>query len=150
MPHLWIAMKEDCSICNRKADIDFNRVEVWSSSLWRLTISRYSSVRGFCYLEPIRHIEHITDLDGREAETFGRALADAASSIKESTGSELVYVYIYGDHIPHLHVHLAPHRTNDIYADDVVKAGIVLDGKDLEQGELNNLVSSIREMMASS
>ena len=42
------------------------------------------------------------------------------------TGAELIYLYIYGGHIPHLHVHLAPHRQGDVFYDDLVKEGIVL------------------------
>ncbi len=114
----------DCDICNGKADLTFRRVEVWRNATWRLTMSTFSDVKGFCYLEPIKHIEYITELEGKEADEFGKILAYASKAIKKATGAKLVYVYIFGDHIPHLHMHLAPHFDGDYYADDVIKSGI--------------------------
>lgn len=111
--------EEECAICNGKADDTFKRIEVWSNDRWRLTMSTYKSIRGFCYLEPKRHIQYITDLDGKEATEFGSILAMVSSAIKNATNSKLVYLYIYGDHMPHLHVHLAHHVDGDILVDDI-------------------------------
>jgi len=87
------------------------RTEVWSDDLWRLTSSQASEVAGFSYLEPRRHITDITELDGDEAASLGETIAAASKAIKEATGADLVYVYVFGDGVPHLHIHLAPHRT---------------------------------------
>ena len=86
------------------------RTEVWSDDLWRLTVADVSEVAGFSYLEPRRHISDITELDGEEAATFGATIAKTSAAIKAATGADLVYAYIFGDGVPHLHVHLAPHR----------------------------------------
>jgi diadenosine tetraphosphate (Ap4A) HIT family hydrolase len=141
-------MSVDCSICNGKADEEFKRVEVWSDELWRLTMSTYKQVRGFCYLEPRRHIPYITDLQGREAAGFGSIISRAARAIKSATGAKLVYVYIYGDHIPHLHVHLAPHVDGDIFVDDVIKSGTNLEESLLSHDEESGLAKSIGEIMS--
>ncbi len=103
--------ESDCPLCSGQ-DLDeaLIRTEVWSDSLWRLTTVRIGEVAGFSYLEPRRHIRDITELDGQEAVTFGTAIAAASSAIKDATGADLVYAYIFGDAVPHLHVHLAPHR----------------------------------------
>lgn len=87
------------------------RTEVWSDDLWRLTSAKASEVAGFSYLEPRRHIADITELDGDEAATLGTTIAAASKAIKGATGADLVYVYVFGDGVPHLHIHLAPHRT---------------------------------------
>lgn len=87
------------------------RTEVWSDDLWRLTSSEASEVAGFSYLEPRRHISDITELDGDEAATLGPTIATVSRAIKDATGAELVYVYVFGDGVPHLHIHLAPHRS---------------------------------------
>lgn len=101
----------DCALCAGEAmDGALMRTEVWSDDLWRLTTASVTEVAGFSYLEPRRHIADITELDWPEAESFGKAIAAASTAIKEATGAELVYVYIFGDTVPHLHVHLAPHR----------------------------------------
>ena len=103
---------DDCALCDGAAmDDALMRTEVWSDDLWRLTSAKVTEVAGFSYLQPRHHIAEITELDGPEAESFGKAVAAASAAIKEATGAELVYVYIFGDNVPHLHVHLAPHRS---------------------------------------
>ncbi len=119
---------ENCRICNGTADKEFKRVEVWSNNHWRLTMTTYKSVKGLCYLEPKRHIRYITELDGEESLTFGSIVSKCSKIIKDIFQAQLVYVYIYGGHIPHLHVHLAPHTEDDIFFDDVVKnEGLISD-----------------------
>jgi diadenosine tetraphosphate (Ap4A) HIT family hydrolase len=106
--------KLDCVLCRGVAgDLELQRIQVWEDSLWRLTVSLDAEILAFSYLEPKRHIPHITDLDGEEAHTFGEVLARVSRVLKEETGAELVYVYVFGGGVPHLHVHLAPHRPDD-------------------------------------
>jgi len=115
------------------ADPGFFREQVWQDDLWRLTTSSGPGdpTLGFSYLEPKRHIPHITDLDGEEAATFGPVLARCTAALKAATGAELVYVYVFGDSIPHLHVHLAPHRAGDALV------GVPIQGE-LEEQVLEN------------
>lgn len=116
----------DCAICQGvEGDPELGRVEVWRDDLWRLTVSIESEVPGFAYLEPIRHISHITDLDGPEADSFGAVLARISNALKEATGAELVYLYVFGGGIPHLHVHLAPHRTGDALNTQLIRGEVV-------------------------
>ena len=138
--------EQECAICDGSADEMFKRMEIWSDDRWRLTASRYHGVYGFCYLEPKRHIPYLTDLDGQEAREFGPVLAGFSAAIKQATGSKLVYVYIYGDHIPHLHVHLAPHVDGDAYSDDVIKSNVEIDSTTLsDEQKMTNLSRKIRE-----
>ena len=116
----------DCLICRgADGDAEFPRVEVWQDPLWRLTVSLDAEVAGFAYLEPKRHIRYVTELDGAEAETFGPVIARVSAALKASTGAEIVYVYVFGDGIPHLHVHLAPHRKGDALNDQMIRGPIV-------------------------
>ncbi|MCB1246303.1 MAG: hypothetical protein KDB69_03450 [Acidimicrobiia bacterium] len=102
---------DDCALCaGQTMDEALMRTEVWSDELWRLTTARVTEVAGFSYLESRRHISDLTALDGDEAASFGPTLARLSSAIKQVTGADLVYVYVFGDDIPHFHVHLAPHR----------------------------------------
>ena len=112
----------DCLLCDgdRAAD-ELNRVVVWEDRLWRLSMSRRGYTTGFGYLEPKRHVPYITDLDGEEAETFGPTMARVASALKEAAGAELVYVYVFGGGIPHLHVHLGPHREGDALNANIIR-----------------------------
>jgi diadenosine tetraphosphate (Ap4A) HIT family hydrolase len=116
----------DCPMCRgAAADEELERIEVWQDAHWRLTVSTSSEVAGFAYLEPKRHMRYITDLDGPEAATFGPAMARCTRALKETTGAELVYVYIFGGGVPHLHVHLAPHRAGDALSDQMIRGEIV-------------------------
>jgi diadenosine tetraphosphate (Ap4A) HIT family hydrolase len=67
------------------------------------------------------------------------------NAIKNAIDAKLVYVYIYGDHIPHLHVHLAPHRIGDVFADDVIKSNVQLDESSLNTEEVSLLAKKIEE-----
>lgn len=71
-----------CIICRGAAgDPDLGRIQVWEDDHWRLTVSLVAEVLGFAYLEPKRHIPHITDLDGEEAHTFGAVLARVSTAL---------------------------------------------------------------------
>jgi diadenosine tetraphosphate (Ap4A) HIT family hydrolase len=116
----------ECPMCRATAaDEELERTEVWQDAHWRLTVSLSSEVAGFAYLEPKRHIRYITELDGPEAATFGPAMAHCTNVLKEATGAELVYVYIFGGGVPHLHVHLAPHRAGDGLNTQMIRGEIV-------------------------
>ncbi|HEV8392059.1 MAG TPA: HIT domain-containing protein [Dongiaceae bacterium] len=116
----------DCPICRgAAADEELERTQVWEDPLWRLTVGLAAEVPGFAYLESKRHIGSIADLDGAEADTFGAVLARCTRVLKESTGVGIVYVYIFGDGVPHLHVHLAPHLAGDALNDQMIRGEIV-------------------------
>jgi diadenosine tetraphosphate (Ap4A) HIT family hydrolase len=119
-------MTQDCIICaGRGGDDTLHRMEVWRDDLWRLTVSLDAEVLGFAYLEPIRHIATIADLDGPEAASFGATIAKACQSLKAATGTGFVYVYIFGDGVQHLHAHLAPHRPGDALNSQMIRGEIV-------------------------
>jgi diadenosine tetraphosphate (Ap4A) HIT family hydrolase len=103
-----------CRICaGADGDAGLRRVEVWRDSLWRLTVSLAAPVPGFAYLEPHRHVPSLAELDGDEASTLGPVLAGTVAVLRDATGAERVYVYVFGERIPHLHFNLAPHRPGD-------------------------------------
>lgn len=119
-------MTHACVICaGQEGDETLHRIEVWRDALWRLTLSLDAEVLGFAYLEPLRHIASIADLDGPEAPSFGATIARVCQVLKQATGAELVYVYIFGGGVAHLHVHLAPHREGDPLNSQMIRGEIV-------------------------
>ena len=80
---------------------------------------------GFSYLEPLRHIPHVEDLDGEEALTFGPTLARVCTALKAATDAERVWIYVFGGGIPHLHVHLAPHREGDALNSAIIRGEVI-------------------------
>jgi diadenosine tetraphosphate (Ap4A) HIT family hydrolase len=116
----------DCIVCRgAEADTELHRVQVWENDLWRLTLSLDAEVLGLGYLEPKRHIADFTALDGAEARTLGPVLARVTRVLKEETGADLVYVYVFGDDIRHLHIHLAPHVPGDALSTQMIRGEIV-------------------------
>ncbi len=104
----------DCLLCRvGEADEFFQRRRVWEDGLWRLSVVLRGAIAGLAHLESKRHIPFITDLDGDEAATLGAVLARATRGIREATGADKVYVYVFGDRVPHLHFNLAPHHEGD-------------------------------------
>jgi diadenosine tetraphosphate (Ap4A) HIT family hydrolase len=125
---------DGCLLCDPdQADAFFDRVRVWQDEHWRLSVVRRGKVAGFSHLESRRHIPHITDLDGPESATVGAALARVTSALRAATGAELVYVYVFGERVAHLHFNLAPHHPGDalvggpglVHADAAEVPGVV-------------------------
>jgi diadenosine tetraphosphate (Ap4A) HIT family hydrolase len=118
----------ECTICLGPAgDDELERTHVWEDRLWRLSMSTSGYTTGFAYLEPKRHIPHITDLDGEEAATFGEVLARVSTALKEAAEAELVWLYVFGGGIPHLHVHLAPHREGDPLSAQMIRGEVEME-----------------------
>jgi diadenosine tetraphosphate (Ap4A) HIT family hydrolase len=89
-----------------------------------LTMSLDGEVLGFSYLEPKRHIPHITDLDGEEARTLGTVLARVTQVLQDETSAEVVYLFVFGGGIPHLHIHLTPHRAGDALNSQMIRGEV--------------------------
>lgn len=151
-----------CVLCQgQAADETLMRVQVWEDALWRLTTSLGSETPGFSYLEPKRHIPDISRLDGPEATTLGPTLARVTAALREETGAELVYIYVFGDSVPHLHLHLAPHRPGDALNDQMIRGEVVttklpnglemIESKDfppLSEPELRAIAERVRRRLA--
>jgi diadenosine tetraphosphate (Ap4A) HIT family hydrolase len=151
----------NCAICAGPArDGELDRVEVWRDDLWRLSMSQHGPTVGFAYLEPLRHIPSLADLDGPEADTFGAAIARASAVLREASGARLVYAYVFGGGIPHLHVHLAPNQPEGVLNTALINGPIKehrlpsgateiisQDHPDLPEEEVAAVVERARELM---
>ena len=158
-------MADGCVLCRgTAADAELGREQVWEDALWRLTTSVGPGdvTPGFSYLEPKRHIASVADMDGDEAATFGTVLARCTAALREAAGAVLVYVYIFGDHVPHMHAHLAPHVAGDALNDSMVKgeveeralpsglmALVPKDYPEIEAERLRTVVESARRLLSS-
>jgi histidine triad (HIT) family protein len=63
---------------------------------------------GHLFVEPRRHLPGLADLADDEARTVGLWCARASRALREVAGAEHVYAAVFGDTVPHLHVHLLP------------------------------------------
>jgi diadenosine tetraphosphate (Ap4A) HIT family hydrolase len=150
-----------CSICTDSlAPAGVGRY-VWEDELWRLWTVLRGSVPGFSILSPKRHIPHVTDLDGREASTLGVVLARTTKALRDATGSEVVYVHVFGEGIPHLHIQLAPHHPGDALSSALLRGRVreqrlpsgatvieSLDFPERPEHELNEAADTIAKLLA--
>lgn len=61
---------------------------------------------GYVFVETTRHVAGLGELGEAEAAAIGVLVNDVAAALRASEGAEHVYSYVYGDGVPHLHVHL--------------------------------------------
>jgi hypothetical protein len=151
---------QECLLCDpAAADAALDRLEVWADGTWRLTMALRSELLGFSYLEPRRHVPHIEDLDGEEARTFGQALALAAA-LKQQTGAELVFLYVFGEGIPPPAPASRTHRAGDALNTQILRGEFVerplpggateylsSDFPLLEESELRDLTSRVHRQL---
>lgn len=151
----------DCALCRgTEGDRELDRTQVWEDSLWRLTMSRRSPTRAFAYLEPKRHIPYLADLDGEEARTFGPVLAQACAAIRVASGANLVYLYVFGGGIPHLHVHIGANRPTGVLNAKIIAGEVKerplpsgatelfsIDHPDLPADELREVADRVRQIL---
>lgn len=131
--------QSNCILCCGVAgDADLQRIQVWEDAHWRLTMSLDAEVLGFSYLEPKRHIPHITDLDGEEGHTLGNVMAKVSKVLRDETGAELVYIYVFGEGVPHLHLHLAPHRAGDALNSQIIRGEVVVEKLESGAGRITS------------
>jgi histidine triad (HIT) family protein len=61
---------------------------------------------GHVRAETRRHIPSFAELTQAEAQALGELIARLSHALKDCTGADHVYVFFYGDHVPHLHLHI--------------------------------------------
>jgi diadenosine tetraphosphate (Ap4A) HIT family hydrolase len=72
------------------------------------TLAGPTAYRGHLVVEPRRHVPGIGDLRDSEATALGRTCSRMARLLQRAGGAEHVYLYVVGDDVAHLHVHLVP------------------------------------------
>lgn len=67
-----------------------------------------TAYQGYLMVEPKRHVAMLGDLTDEEAARLGVLANRAAAILRRSDAIEHVYSFVFGDGVPHLHVHIAP------------------------------------------
>jgi histidine triad (HIT) family protein len=63
---------------------------------------------GYLIAELKRHVPGLAEQTNEEAQALGLLVARLSRALKVSEGAEHVYLFVFGDHVPHLHMHLVP------------------------------------------
>ena len=61
---------------------------------------------GYVRVETRRHAPSFAELTPAEAQAVGLLIARMSRALKVCAGADHVYAFFYGDHVPHLHVHV--------------------------------------------
>lgn len=67
---------------------------------------------GYVFVETKRHVAGLGELSDAEATAVGALVNDVAFALRVSEGADHVYSYVYGDGVPHFHVHLQARYPN--------------------------------------
>jgi histidine triad (HIT) family protein len=60
---------------------------------------------GHLFVEPLEHRAGLADLTAEQAAAVGEAMRHSSVALR-AAGHDHVYAFVYGDRVPHLHVHL--------------------------------------------
>ena len=63
---------------------------------------------GFLILQPLRHVEHITELTTGEAASLGPLLSGVTRALMRVVAPQKVYVCSFGSVVKHVHFYLIP------------------------------------------
>lgn len=71
-----------------------------------------SAYLGYVFVETKRHVKGLGELADDEAAAIGLLVNAVSAALRETESAEHVYSYVYGDGVPHLHVHLQARYPN--------------------------------------
>ena len=102
----------DCTVCSFIAEPPSGG---WyaENELWRVGPHPSSKTPGWICAFLKRHAEGLTEMSPDELTTMGPVLAEAAVALTEATDPERVYMMMFGENAPHIHIVLMP-RGKDI------------------------------------
>ncbi len=63
---------------------------------------------GHLIAELKRHAPGLAEQTNEEAQALGALVARLSRALKASEGAEHIYLFVFGDQVPHLHLHIVP------------------------------------------
>lgn len=101
-----MAATGDCLICDKHAQADPG-IEVWRDELVCVghLPATPTAYLGHLFVEPLAHRPGLADLSPEQGAAVGLAMQRTSAAMR-AAGHDHVYAFVYGDRVPHLHVHL--------------------------------------------
>jgi histidine triad (HIT) family protein len=103
--------------------------------------------RSWLVIEPKRHVAEIGDLDDAEASALGLACSRTARVLRTTVGAEHVYLFVFGDEVPHLHVHVVPRYSRTPRQFWGPRLNAWPDAPRVDADEMRALVSRLRDQI---
>lgn len=104
----------ECLVCRKFAGTAAAGPVLWSeprlsASLRAPETDREAGLyRGWLLVEPRRHITGLDELDDDEARLLGWLMVRLTRALKAELKVDKVYAAVFGDAVPHVHLHLIP------------------------------------------
>lgn len=102
-----------CMYCEEDSRLDSLMVPVTTLSTSKLYLLKDQSFPGRCSLALYEHKTELCDLDTEHLHGFTDDLAQTAAMLVSLFQADKINYAIFGDKMPHLHVHLAVKRSSD-------------------------------------
>lgn len=103
-----MTQKENCLYCNPGLPLTDATIEVGHlrTSILRLRNDRL--YKGRCVVGLVDHKEELFELTSEELKQFIADVNDVARAVKEGFGADKINYGIFGDEVPHVHLHIVP------------------------------------------
>ncbi len=98
----------NCIYCHRDQRLDRLMIEIATLDDATLFLFRNQSYRGRVIVAHAQHVEEIFQLSREQRERFMESVAKTARALKVAFDAGKINYGIFGDTMPHLHVHLVP------------------------------------------
>jgi diadenosine tetraphosphate (Ap4A) HIT family hydrolase len=102
----------DCLVCRKHRGLEQvlggviyqdDLIYISHAQLWGDEADHYL---GHLFVEPKRHVPELGGLTEAEAQAIGVYTSRLARALEQTEGMEHVYAFVFGDHVPHVHVHV--------------------------------------------
>lgn len=107
---------EDCFICRKhRGEIAIPGGMIYQDGLVHgchiggpEQIAEQKAYLGYLMVESRRHAPGLADLTDEEAQATGLLVTRLSRALKACTDAEHIYAFVFGEHVPHLHIHVLP------------------------------------------
>ncbi|MBV9258477.1 MAG: HIT family protein [Ktedonobacteraceae bacterium] len=103
---------DDCFICRKhRGEITIPGGAIYEDDLvyaGHLRPGTHSTYLGYLMAETKRHAPGLADLTDQEAQALGLLVTRLSRAIKASEKAEHIYTFVFGDAVPHVHIHIVP------------------------------------------
>lgn len=118
-------MGDDCFVCRKhRGEVTVAGGVLYEDDLVLATRPAGATYPAHLMLDTRRHVGELADLTVAEAEAVGRAVRRLAQALREVCGVEHVYLSVFGDAVPHVHVHVVgryPGTPKEYWGRDVTR-----------------------------
>lgn len=100
--------EDECPICAKQRDEVIGGVIYQDDLVYAHHVYNRNepTFLGYVRAETRRHVPSFAELTDEEAQAVGLLITRLSRALKACVGADHVYAFFYGDHVPHLHIHV--------------------------------------------